>query len=98
MDCLHRHHLQVLLHITTDHILATDIQIGKPHTTIMKKGTDAVDPDHIHIITDTTAKVTIIPTEAILGHTIRTIDDITEVIHDAHTQIHISTTPHRRSS
>ena len=64
----------------------------------MKTGTNAVDPDHNHIIKDTTAKVTIIPTEAVLGHIMGTEDDITEVIHDAHTQILISTilakTPH----
>ena len=57
----------------------------------MKTGTNTVDPDHHHIIKDTTAKVTIIPTETILGHTIGTVDDSTGVICNAHTQIHIST-------
>ena len=57
----------------------------------MKTGTNAVHPDDNYIIKDTTAKVTIIPTKAILGHTIGITDDITEVIHDAHTQILIST-------
>ena len=52
----------------------------------MKTGTNAVDPDHNHIIKDTTAKITITPTEAILGHTIGTSDNITGVILDAHTQ------------
>ena len=45
----------------------------------MKTGTDAVDPDQDHIIKDTAEK-------AMLGHTIWTADDITGVIHDAHTQ------------
>ena len=53
----------------------------------MKTGTNAVDQDHNNIIKDTTAKDAIIPTEAILGCTIGTADDITEVIHDIHTQI-----------
>ena len=57
----------------------------------MKTGTDVVDPDHNHIIEDTAAKVTITPTEAILGHAIETIDEITVVIHDAHTQLLIHT-------
>ena len=52
----------------------------------MKTGTNAVDPDHNHIIKNTTAKVTITPTEAILDHTIGTADDITRVIHNTHTQ------------
>ena len=52
----------------------------------MKTGTNAVDPDH-----NTTAKVTITYTEAILGHTIGTADDITGVIHDTHTQTLIYT-------
>ena len=57
----------------------------------MKTGTNAVDPDHIHIMEDTTSKVTITPTEAVLGHTIGTADDITRGIHDAHTQTIIYT-------
>ena len=57
----------------------------------MKTGTNAVGLDHNHIIKGTTAKVTITPTEAILGHTIRTADDITGVIHNAYTQTLIYT-------
>ena len=57
----------------------------------MKTGTNAVDPDHNHIIKETTPKVTITPTEAILGHTTGTADGITGVIHDAHTQTCIYT-------
>ena len=52
----------------------------------MKIGTNAVDQDHNHITEATTAKVAITPTEAVLGHTIGTADDITGVIHNAHTQ------------
>ena len=54
-------------------------------------GRDAVDPDHDHIIKDTTAKVIITPTEAILGHSVGTTDKITGVIHDAYTQVPIHT-------
>ena len=57
----------------------------------MKTGTNTVDPDHIHIIEDIAATVTIIPAEVSLGCTIGTTDDITEAIHDTHTQILIST-------
>ena len=57
----------------------------------MKTGTNAVDPDHNCITENTTAKVAITPTEAILGHTIGTADDITGVIHDAHTKTFIYT-------
>ena len=76
----------ILLLIATDNILNIDIQIGQPHATIMRTSTNAIDPDHIHINKDITATVTIIPTEAILGHTIGTNDNITEAIHDTHTQ------------
>ena len=80
------YHLQVHLHVTTDHHLNIDTSIDPPHTTITKTDTNTVDPDHNHIIKDTTAKVTIIPTEAILGHAIGTADDITGVIHYPHSQ------------
>ena len=64
----------------------------------MKTGTDETDLDHNHIIKDTTAKVTITPTEAVLGHTIGTTGDITGVVHANHTQTLIHTiltmTPH----
>ena len=55
----------------------------------MKTGTDAVGLDHNHIITDTTAKATMIPTEAIPSHITGTTDSITGVVHDAHTQVFI---------
>ena len=64
----------------------------------MKTGTNAIDPDHNHIIEDATAKVTITPTGAILGHTIGTTGDITGVVHIDHAQALIHTiltmTPH----
>ena len=56
----------------------------------MKTATNAVDPDYNHIIKDTTAKVTIAPTEVILGHTIGTTADITGVVHTDHTYTHHS--------
>ena len=52
----------------------------------MKTGTDVVSLDLNPILTDITAKVAITPTEAIPGHTTGIIDDITGVVHDAHTQ------------
>ena len=65
----------------------------------MKTGKDAVDPGPNQIMEDVTGKVTIIPTEGILGHTIGTTDDITGVIHDTHIPTLIQTiltmdTPH----
>ena len=64
----------------------------------MKTGTNAVDPDHNHIIKGTTAKVATTPTEAILGQTMETTGDITGVVHTDHAQAHIytilTTTPH----
>ena len=91
------------MHINTDQNLEIATTIDQPHTTIMKTGTDTVGLDHNPIITDTTAKVAMIPTEAIPGHTTGTTDDITGVVH---TCLHSSTythhshcdTPHCRSS
>ena len=74
-----------------NHNFNIDTPIDPPHATVMKTGTNAVDPDHNCIIKDTTANVAITPTEAILGHTIVTENTITEVIHNAHTQTFIYT-------
>ena len=82
---------QVHLHVSTDHNLNIDTPMDPPHNTVTKTGTNAVDPDHNHIIENTAAKITINPTEAILGHSKGTADDITGVIHNAHTQMLIST-------
>ena len=73
-------------HHHRSHRLNIDTPIDPPHATIMKTGTNAVDPDHNHIIKDNTTNITITPTEAVLGHSIGTVDDITGVLHDAHTQ------------
>ena len=87
MNCLHRippsgmpahHHRPNLKGATT---------IDQLHTTITKTGTDAVGLDHNPIITDTTAKVTLTPTDVIPGHTTGTTDDITGVVHDVHTPV-----------
>ena len=59
----------------------------------MKTGTDGVGLDHNPIITDTTAKVAMIPTEAIPGHTTGTTDNIIGVVHDAHIQVLIHIIP-----
>ena len=82
MDCPQGYHLQVHLHITTDDNLDIDTPIDPCHTTIMKTCTSTLHPDHSHIIKDTAAKVTITPTDAILGHSIGTPDNITGVLHD----------------
>ena len=42
----------------------------------METGTDAVGLDHSPIIADNTAKVAMIPTEVIRGHTTGTTDNI----------------------
>ena len=56
-----------------------------PHRVII--GTDTVGLDHNAILTDITAKVIRTPTEAIPGHTTGITDDITGVVHDAHSQV-----------
>ena len=53
----------------------------------MKTGTDTVGLGHNPIIADYTSKVAMIPTEAIPGHTTGTTDNITGVVHNAHTQV-----------
>ena len=64
----------------------------------MRTGTDVVGLDHNPIITDTAAKVTMTPTEAIPGHITGITEDIMGVVHNAHTQVlkHIvlTSTPH----
>ena len=57
----------------------------------MMTGTNPVDIDYNHITEDTTAKVTITPTEAILGHTIGTTGDIRGVVCTDHAQTLIHT-------
>ena len=52
----------------------------------MKTGIDAVGLGHSPILT---AEVTMTPTEAIPAHTTGITDNITGVLHDAHTQVHI---------
>ena len=91
MDCPHRYHLQVQLHATTDQNPIVAGTLDQPHTTMTKTGTDTVGLDHNPIPTDTTAKVTMNPTEDVPGHTTGITDDNTGVVDDAHTQalIHI---------
>ena len=80
------YHLWVHLLITTDQNLEI-ATIDQPPTTITKTGIDAVGLDHNPILADTTAKVATALTVAILGHTTWTTEDITGVVHDAHTQV-----------
>ena len=54
----------------------------------MMTGIDAVGLDLNTILTDITAKVIMTPTEAVPGHTTWIPDDITGVVHDAHTHTH----------
>ena len=53
----------------------------------MKTGTDTVGLDHTPTITDTTAKVIMIPTEAVPGHTTGTTDDSIGLVHDDQIQV-----------
>ena len=52
----------------------------------MKEGADAVSLDLNPIITNITLKVIMTPTEAIPGHNTGITDNITGVVHNAHTQ------------
>ena len=53
----------------------------------MKTGTDIVGLHFNPILPDITAKVIMIPTEAIPGHTTGIADDTTGVVHNTHTQL-----------
>ena len=83
VDCPHR----IPPSGTPAHQHMTKISKYPPlHATITKTGIEAIGLHHNPIIADTTAKVTMIPTEAIPGHTTGTTDNIIGVLHDAHTQ------------
>ena len=91
------YHPQVHLHVITDHNPGIDIITAQPHTTISQIGTEAVDLNHNHATNDTTAKVTITPSEHALGHTTETTGDLTVVHADSiQTLIHtaLAMTPH----
>ena len=53
----------------------------------MRTGTDTADQGHSPIPADIAVTVTMIPTEAIPGHIIETIDVTTGVVHDALTPV-----------
>ena len=74
-------------HSNKDQNLKIATTIDQPQATATKTGTDAVGLDYNLIIADTTAKVVMIPTEAIPGHTTGTTDDIMRVAHDVHIQV-----------
>ena len=57
----------------------------------MMADTDAVGLDHNPILTDTAAKVTMTPTEAIPSYVIGTTKDFTGVVHADHIQVLIHT-------
>ena len=73
------------MHNTIDQNLAIAAAPDQPHATIMTTGIDAVSLDLNPNLTDITAKVIMTSTEAVPGHTTDITDDITEVVHDAHT-------------
>ena len=75
------YHPQVHLHIIIDYNPGIDITTAQPHATIPQIGTEEVDLDYNHTTKDTTAKVTINPSEHVLGHTTETTGDITGVVH-----------------
>ena len=64
--------------------------------TITRTGTDTADQGHSPIPIDTAATATMIPTEAVPGHIIETIDIIIGVLHDTLTPVLIipAMTPH----
>ena len=81
VDCPHRNHPQVHLHVIIDHNPGIDITTAQPHVNVLWIGTEKVGLDHNHTIKGTTAKVTIIPSEHILGQTTETTGDLTGVVH-----------------
>ena len=85
------YHLDVHLHVTTDHNLNIHTSIGQLHVTVKMRDAEAVGLDHNCNLADTKARVAIIPAEAALGHTILIADNITGVLHNAYTQTLIST-------
>ena len=74
------YHPHALLHVIIDHIVSIDITTAQPHATIPQMGTEAPDLDHNHTTEDTAARVTINPSEHVLGHTTETTGDITGVV------------------
>ena len=78
--------LQGHLYITIGQNLTVATTPDQPHATIMRTGRDVVGLDLNPILTNITAKVAITPMEGIPGHTTGIIDDITGVVHNAHTQ------------
>ena len=81
-----------------DHNLSIDITTAEPHVTIPQIGTEAVDLDHNPTTKDTTANMTINPSEHFLGHTTETTGDLTGVVHAdcIQTLLHttLTVTPH----
>ena len=75
------------MHIITYQNFKITTTINQPHATITQTGTEPVGLDHNPIIADATAKVAMTPTEVIQGHITGTTDDMTGVVHDAHTQV-----------
>ena len=89
---------QVHLHVIIDHNPGIDITTAQSHATVLQIGTEEVDLDHNHTTEGTTAKVTITPSEHVLGHTTGTTRELTEVVHanSILTLIHtaLTVTPH----
>ena len=103
MDCPHRILLSGTPPCHHDQNIIVDTTSDQPCITIMKTGTDVVSLGLNTILTDITARAIMTPTEAIHSHTTGITDDITGVVHDAHTQplTHIilaMTLHHHRSS
>ena len=74
------YHPQVHLHIIIDHNPSIDITTAQPHAPIPLIGTEAVDVNPNPTTKDITAKITINPSEHILGRTTGTTGDITGVV------------------
>ena len=80
------------MHIIIYHNPGIDITAAQPHATVPWIGTEAADLDNNHTTNDTTAKVTINPSEHILGHTTETTGDIRGVVHTDRIQTLVHTT------
>ena len=89
MDCPHRIPLSGTLAHHHRSQSQRDTTIDQPHATVTKTGIDTIGLYYNPILTDTTAKVTMTPTEAVPGHITGTTEDITGVVHNAHTQVFI---------
>ena len=98
VDCPHRIPPSGSLYTIIDHNPSMDITTAQLHTTIPQIGIEAIDLNPNDTTEDITAKVTISPSEHVIGHTTETMEDMTGVVHvdSTHTLLHttLTETPH----